>query len=137
MEREFEIPFRQGAIDIFHFGLPRAAIPDHHGSPAILSFRNHPFESVIFDGMVFGLHGEAPICGIEGWPLWNGPREHDAVMLQAKIVVETGCTVLLDDKLQFLFFRPPHLTSGLWSDIEAPTPVVFGEPAKFTEIRRL
>ena len=75
--------------------------------------------------------------GIERRALRNRPGEHDAVVLQAKIVVETACAVFLNDKLQFLFFRPSHLASGLRGYIEAPPPVVLGEPAEFAQIGRL
>ena len=98
VEGEFEIALRQRAIDIFHFGLPRAAIPDHDGPASILSFRDHAFELEIIDRMIFGLESGPRLTFREREILRDRPRLQDAVDLEAEVPVERRRVVLLDDE---------------------------------------
>ena len=48
--------------------------------------------------MIFDFDREALVRGIKGWAFRHGPGFQDAVQLEAKIVVQAACRVLLDDE---------------------------------------
>ena len=67
------------AFDDGFFGIlarrrnPAALVPQHDRSSAIFSFGDGPFEIAIIERMIFGPHREALVCGVDAWPLGNGP----------------------------------------------------------------
>ncbi len=73
-------------------------VPHHHGSRAVVTLGNGAFEIEVGDGMIFDLHGEALVGGIERRTFRNSPRLQHAVHFQAEIVMQAGCAVLLDDE---------------------------------------
>ncbi len=136
MQGEFEIALGERRVDIVDFRLPSATIPDHHRSAAVLAFRNYALEPVVFDGVVFGLHGKAFVRRIEGRTFGNGPGKHDAVMLQAKIVMQSARAVLLDDEFQSFLMRAPRFAGRLGRHVEAALAVVLGEFAEEAQLGR-
>jgi hypothetical protein len=48
--------------------------------------------------MVFNLNGKALVGGIHGRPLGDGPRLEDASVFQAKVPVEMGGVVFVDEE---------------------------------------
>src|SRR3954453_1636154 len=69
------------------------AVPDDHAPAA-----EPALEAVVRLGVVVDLDGEALDGGIERWALRHGPRAHDAVDLQAEVVVVRRRGVLLHDE---------------------------------------
>ena len=61
-----------------------------------------PFEVAIVERVVLDLDSEALVCRIEGWALGHRPGLEHAVVLEAKIVVQAGGGMLLDDKAGIL-----------------------------------
>src|SRR4030095_16211628 len=97
VERELELAFPV-ARDRIALGIPRAAIPYHHGTAAVFAFRYDAFESTVLDRMILDVHRETLVGGIETRTFRNGPAQQDAALLQAKIVMKMACRVLLHDK---------------------------------------
>ncbi len=77
-EAKLEIPFRQHPccflirsrhIDaVNRLGrqrLPRAGLPYHHGASTIIALGDRAFKVVVRNGMVFDLHREALVRGVE------------------------------------------------------------------------
>jgi len=126
---EFDISFSQRSVDIRNFGLPRAVIPNHYGSATVLSFGNHPFKTIVVDRVIFGLHGKSFGGGVEGRSFGNCPREHDPVMLKAKIIMQAGSAMFLNHELKCLFSCAPRLAGGFRRHIEAPFAIVFVQTA--------
>ena len=79
------------------FGLPGAAIPDHHGAAAVFALRDGALERVVFDGVILDVDGEPLVVGIEARAARDGPALHDAVEFQPQVVVQPGRVMLLDD----------------------------------------
>src|ERR1700720_359429 len=98
MQGKFEFAFPQTGVDVLHFWRPRAAVPDHYGSTAVLSLGNDTLKPTIFRRMIFDSHCQ-PLDGrIEGRAFRYRPGEQDAVPLQAEVVVQTASLMLLDDE---------------------------------------
>jgi hypothetical protein len=79
-------------------GLPRAVVPHDHGAGTVLLRRDGAFEGAVRDRMVFDMDRHALVPGVEAGAFRHGPREHHAVELQAKVVVQARGRVLLDDE---------------------------------------
>ena len=97
MQHELELALRIAFLRIFE-RLPRAAIPDHDGSAAILALGYDPFEAGVVDRMVFDMNGEPLVSRIHARPARDRPTLHRAVQLEPEIVVKTGGRMLLDDE---------------------------------------
>src|SRR5207244_5962056 len=76
----------------------RAAIPQEHGAAAVLALRNHALEVTVLHRVVFGLHRQALVAGVEARALRHRPRQQHAVQLEAEVVMQRGGPVLLDDE---------------------------------------
>ena len=63
--------------------------------------------------MILGRHGQPLDRRIERGSLRDRPRFHDAIPLQAKVVVERGGSVLLHDPGELVLARPGHLSARL------------------------
>src|SRR5918993_432887 len=70
---ELQIPLGERLLDILHFRLPRAAIPNHHRSTTIFALRDYTLELVVLDGVIFGLPCKTLVRRIGGGALWHGP----------------------------------------------------------------
>src|SRR3546814_10582581 len=79
-------------------GAPRAAIPEHHRAAAILALRDDAFEIAIAERVVLGMDREAPVRRVQARALGHGPALQHAVELEAEVVVQPACGVLLDDE---------------------------------------
>src|SRR5262249_39285237 len=64
----------------------------------VLALRDDPFEASIFERMIFDLHRQSLVRGVEIGPLGNGPALQDTVELEAEVVMEGRRIVLLDDE---------------------------------------
>ncbi len=107
-------------------GLPCAAVPEEDGAAAVLAFGDGAFEGAVGDGVVFDLHGEDFLGGIEAGALGDGPAFEDAVVLEAEVVVQAGGVVLLDDE-GAAGFGVSDLWRGLGGAIEAAFAAVLGQ----------
>ena len=81
---------------------PKTAIPHLHGAAAIFAFRDRAFEVAIVEGMIFHLHGQAFVGGIDRRAFGDCPRLEDAVQLQSQVVVQMARGVLLNHVPQML-----------------------------------
>ena len=80
------------------FRLPVAAVPEHDRAAAILAFGNRAFEVTIVQRVVFHLHGQALVLGIERRSLGHSPGLEDAVEFEAQVIMEPRGVMFLDDK---------------------------------------
>jgi hypothetical protein len=76
--------------------VPGAAVLEHDGTAAILALRNCTFERAVIERMVFDMDREAFVGGVEAWPLCDRPALQHAIHFKAKIIVEAGGRVFLD-----------------------------------------
>ena len=98
-ERELQLALAQRPLRIATvLGSPEAAVPEHDGAATVLALRDRALEVAVVERVVLDLHGEAPVTGVERWPFGDGPGLEDPVHLQAEIVMQPGCGMLLDDK---------------------------------------
>ena len=97
VERECEMAFSEAFVRIV-FRLPMSAVPDHDGAAAIFALRDRAFEFVVRDRMVLDLNRQALLTGHKTWAARYRPAFHHTVELETKIVVQSPCGVLLDDK---------------------------------------
>ena len=87
VEDEFQMAFLQSFGPIAD-RLPEAFVPDHHGPAAIFALGNDPLEAAVFDRVIFDLHGQALVAGIEIGALGNCPALQHAVQLKAEVVMK-------------------------------------------------
>ena len=59
------------------FASPLAAIPDHHRASAVLAFWDRAFKVAVIQRVIFNFDGEAPVLGVEGRALGDGPGFED------------------------------------------------------------
>ena len=78
--------------------LEGAPVPADRVAGAVLALRDDALEVEVLDRVVLGPGGEAPLVGVAGRALRDGPRGKRAVDLQAKVVVEAAGTVPVDDE---------------------------------------
>ena len=69
--------------------LPRPVVPDAHVSRAVVAGRDDTFKRRVVVWMVLRNHREALRAWVVGRPFRDGPRHHDAVELQAHVVVQS------------------------------------------------
>src|SRR5215475_4086757 len=75
-----------------------ATIPDHDRAAAIFTLRNRSFEFVVGNGMIFDLNRQPLFAWYKTRAACYCPAFHHAIEFEAKIIVQTPCRVLLDDK---------------------------------------
>ena len=97
VEYEFELAVAQAFIHI-RDRLPRALVPDHHGTAAVLAFRDGSLEAAVLDRVVLDLDGEALVGDDVARPLSDRPAFEHAAPAKAKVVVEARGGVLLNDE---------------------------------------
>ena len=68
---------------------PVTAVPHLHGAAAVLTLRDRAFEIPVVERMIFHLHGQALVGGIDRRALGDGPRFEDAVQFKSQVIVET------------------------------------------------
>jgi hypothetical protein len=68
-----------------------------------MTLRNDSFKVPIFKGMILHHDGEPLFRRVHGRAFWNGPRLEDSGDLQAKVVMEMGGMVFVDDEFHKLF----------------------------------
>src|SRR4051812_31463738 len=106
LEAKMQPPLAQRRDWIRILRRPDALVPEEHLARAVLLFRDHAFELAVLKRMVFGLHGEALVAGIEARALRYRPALQHALELEAKVVMQPRRRVPLDVITQRLgFFR--------------------------------
>ncbi len=103
-QRKVEMALGVGLMHIA-FGKPVTAVPDQHGAAAILTLRDDALEAVVLDGVVLGVHGQAPLPGDKARAAGDCPALHHAVKLEAEVVMQAPRRVLLDDEAVALASR--------------------------------
>src|SRR5690606_9773958 len=78
-------------------GLPDAAVPDDHIARAVLPGRNAALEAAVVQWMVFHMHGQALVAGIQARTLGHCPALQGAVQLPWEVVAQAPGSVLLDN----------------------------------------
>jgi hypothetical protein len=68
--------------------LPETFVPDHHGPAAVFALGNDPLESAVLKRMIFDLHGQTLVHGIQIGALGYGPAFEHAVQLKAEVVMK-------------------------------------------------
>lgn len=81
-----------------HQGLKGAAIPDPHLPGAVLSRRNDAAEVAVRQAMVFDLDCQPFVGRVHRWTLGDGPGLEDAAFFEAKVPVEAGGVMFVDDE---------------------------------------
>src|SRR5439155_15091635 len=89
-QREIELALGESAERIAD-RLPDAAVPDHDGSRPVFTLRDHAFETGVFERMVLGLCGHAPLARGQARPLWNRPALQHPVELEPEIPMHAAC----------------------------------------------
>ena len=77
---------------------PQAAVPDDHGTGAVVAFGDHALEVGVLDRMVLDFHRQALLVDVVRRPLRHGPRQQHAAEFEAEVVVQAPRRVLLDAK---------------------------------------
>src|SRR5215467_11497256 len=98
VEPKLEVTFLQSPLRIA-FRMPAAAVPNQHGSAAILALRDGPFERVVLDRMIFHLNRQALLARNEARTAGHRPALHHAVELEPHVVMQPAGGMLLDDEL--------------------------------------
>ncbi len=78
------------------FGLPVAAVPQHHRAAAVLALRDRPFEVAVVERVVLHLDGEPAVMRVHRRAPGHRPGLEGPVELQAEVVVKARGVVLLD-----------------------------------------
>src|SRR5271156_3852068 len=96
---ELEIAFGQSLVRVAQ-RFPGTFIPQHHRAAAILTLGNGAFEAAVFHRVIFDLDRQPFIAGHVAWPLGYRPTFEHAVQPEAKVVMQTGGGMLLNDERQ-------------------------------------
>ena len=78
--------------------LKRAPIPDHHRPAAVLAFWDGALEVVVAHGMVFDVRRQPAFGGIQRGPFRDRPADEHALHLEAEVVVQPRCPMLLHNE---------------------------------------
>lgn len=104
-------------------------------SPTVLSLRDHSFKTSIIDWMIFDLHGQPFDRRIKAGALGDGPTLENPVEFRAKIIVQPGGGVLLDDVCPT--YPPDFHSSRFWRALEMPFLLVLGLAIGKPQVRLL
>ena len=116
VELECEVTLGQAFMRI-GFGLPMAAIPDHHRPAAIFPLRYRAFEFVIGDRVILDLNGQPLFAWHEAWSSRHSPAFHHSIKFEPQIVVESPGGMLLYDESVAAF--SDHLAFWLGGDAKS------------------
>ena len=97
VELECKVTLRQAFVRI-GFGLPMAAIPDHHRPAAIFTLRDRAFEFIIRDRMIFDLDSQPFFARHEARSSRHRPTFHHAIKFEPQVVVKSRGRMLLYDE---------------------------------------
>ena len=99
VELELEIAFRELLVDAERpLRRIRPLIPYNHFAAAVLAFWDRAFELAVFEWMIFDLHRQAFIAGIERRTFGNSPGLQYTVDFETQVVVKVGRGVFLHHK---------------------------------------
>ncbi len=76
----------------------RSGVPDEARPRAVLSLRDDPLERRVVQRVVLSLRGEALLTDRCRRPPGDGPALQHPVQLEAEVVVQTRCGMLVDDE---------------------------------------
>lgn len=107
--------------------LPIPAIPQQDGTAAILTFGDGAFEVAIIQRMILDLHGKALVMRVQRWPSGDCPRLEYTVELEPQIVMQTSCSMLLDDEAETRSRGNDHLPARLGRLLEIPFGRIVGQ----------
>ena len=108
------------SLGLFSLGHIGAFVPHHHRPGAVLALFEHAFEVAILQGVVGRGHRQALQMRIERRTLGDRPGRHHAADLEAEIVVQGGCLVLVDDKDQALVQGSQPTCEGVQQEWDLP-----------------
>ena len=121
VELECKVSLGQAFVRI-GFGLPMAAIPDHHRSAAIFTRRYRAFEFIVGDRMILDLDSQPFFVWHEARSSRHRPTFHHAVKFEPQVVVKSrGRMFLYDERVaafsDYLAFRlGGYAESCAWPD---------------------
>ena len=70
--------------------LEGAPVPHDHVAGPVLPARDHILEVEVLDRVILGVLRQAPLVGVEGWPLGDRPAGEHPVHLEPQVVMEAG-----------------------------------------------
>jgi hypothetical protein len=79
-------------------GNPLAAVPDDDAAGAVIPGGNYSFEVAVFERVIFDFYSEPLVGLIVRRAFWDCPATENSVHLEAKVEVEAGCGVFVDDE---------------------------------------
>ena len=129
VKRELQAPAHEARARIFERS-PAATVPEQHRTSAILPGRNEAFELCIVEWVVFNLNGQSLLRGIETRSLRDGPTFQGPIQLQAKVIVQTTCRMLLYH-IQSLAHSGPEPTARFRRLLEIPLLPILSKPHGF------
>ena len=97
-ELEFAVAQCRGHILKAGLGMPGSLVPDHDRAAAVLALGDDALKAAVLDWVVFDLHGEAAVFGVEAGAFGDRPALEHAVPAEAEVVVQVAGCVLLDDE---------------------------------------
>src|SRR5262249_31804995 len=100
-------------------------IPDHDRARAVVSFGNDSFKVEVGDRMIFDLHGQTFVGGIERWPLRHRPGLQHAFHLQPEIRVQASNAMAVHAEAMALALV--ELRRGFGGFRKAPLALIFFE----------
>ena len=122
---ELEIPLEKLLIKII--ATVGSGVPDVHPAGAVVSGRDGALEVQVFQGVVFGVHGQAFDGRIQAGSARDGPGFQHSVVLQAQVVVQAPGVVALDGEAGELAAGDFFLTAGFGGLIEVALALVILE----------
>src|SRR5690606_39803013 len=69
-------------------GLPDAVVPDNDVAPTVLPLGDTAFKAAIADGVIFHVHRQPLVLGVEAWSLGDRPTHQGAIELQPEVIVQ-------------------------------------------------
>ena len=95
VELQLQVALLQRRGHVVDQRLPGALVPQHHDAGAV-AVGDDAFECAVLDGMILDVHRQPLVRRIDGRAFGHGPRQQDAVVLEAQVVVQMAGQVLLD-----------------------------------------
>src|SRR5437763_14474770 len=85
VQLEFERAFAVGLLGIRPFRRPVAAVPQQYGAAAILALWDHALEPAVIERMVFDMHRQPLLAGIEARAFRDRPAQPHALEFESRI----------------------------------------------------
>jgi hypothetical protein len=118
-------PDRETAVALLLHELVRAVVPDLDRAGAVLALRDHTFECRVLEWVIFDVHRQRALPGLQRNALRHGPARKCTVALEPEVVVEPTGVVALDDEDRLLPALLP--AEGLRRLLAVPLLLVLGQ----------